>query len=144
MLALAHDLLEDRRSKIEDRSVDPPSAILHPRSSIRDPQFAGVGVSFGGPVEAGVNNTVFNENPDQPRAEQRRFNFYDYAADGQLNGSISINEFKMLGHTLLHSDLSSYDAIGPAFEGFEPINGTLPFDPEPASYLLAQTMKVSR
>ncbi len=61
------------------------------------------GTGTYGPVEAGVNNEVFNENPDQPGAEQRRFNFYDYAADGQLNGSISISEYKMLGHTLLPS-----------------------------------------
>ena len=46
---------------------------------------------------------MFNENPDQPGAEQRRFNYFDYAADGQLNGSISINEFKMLDRTLLPS-----------------------------------------
>ena len=61
------------------------------------------GTATYGPVEAGVNNEVFNENPDQPGAEQRRFNFFDYAADGQLNGSITINEFKMLGRTLLPS-----------------------------------------
>ena len=43
-------------------------------------------------VEPGLNNEVFNENPDDPAAEQRRFNFFDYAADGQLNGpSRSIN-----------------------------------------------------
>jgi hypothetical protein len=36
------------------------------------------------------------------------------------------------------------NSIGPAFEGFAPIAGTLPFDLEPASFLLAQTMKVSR
>ncbi|MGA7805304.1 hypothetical protein [Bradyrhizobium sp.] len=35
-------------------------------------------------------------------------------------------------------------SIGPAFEGFAPIAGTLPFDLEPASFLLAQTMKVSK
>jgi hypothetical protein len=35
-------------------------------------------------------------------------------------------------------------SIGPAFEGFEPIAGTLPFDLEPASFLLAQAVKVSR
>ena len=35
-------------------------------------------------------------------------------------------------------------SIGPAFEGFAPIAGTLPFDIEPASFLLAQTVKVSR
>ena len=54
-------------------------------------------------VEPGLNNEVFNENPDDPAAEQRRFNFFDYAADGQLNGSVTINEFKMLGRILLPS-----------------------------------------
>lgn len=34
-------------------------------------------------------------------------------------------------------------SIGPAFEGFAPIAGTLPFDLEPASFLLAQAVKVS-
>ena len=61
------------------------------------------GTETYGPVEPGVNNEVYNENPDQPGAEQRRFNFFDYAADGQLNGSISINELRMLGRTLLPS-----------------------------------------
>jgi hypothetical protein len=36
------------------------------------------------------------------------------------------------------------NSIGPAFEGFAPIAGTLPFDLEPASFLLAQTAKVTR
>ena len=36
------------------------------------------------------------------------------------------------------------NSIGPAFEGFEAIAGTLPFDLEPASYVLAQTQKVSK
>ena len=35
-------------------------------------------------------------------------------------------------------------SIGPAFDGFAPIAGTLPFDLEPASYLLVQTAKVSK
>jgi hypothetical protein len=34
------------------------------------------------------------------------------------------------------------NSIGPAFEGFAAIAGTLPFDLEPASYLLMQTAKV--
>ena len=34
-------------------------------------------------------------------------------------------------------------SIGPAFEGFEPVSGTLPFDLEPASFLLVQVAKVS-
>jgi hypothetical protein len=35
------------------------------------------------------------------------------------------------------------NSIGPAFEGFAPIAGTLPFDLEPASFLLVQTVKAS-
>ncbi|SPP98914.1 hypothetical protein [Bradyrhizobium vignae] len=36
------------------------------------------------------------------------------------------------------------NAIGPAFEGFAAIAGTLPFDLEPAGHVLAQTRKVSK
>jgi hypothetical protein len=36
------------------------------------------------------------------------------------------------------------NSFGPAFEGFAPIAGTLPFDLEPATFLVAQTTKVSR
>jgi len=36
------------------------------------------------------------------------------------------------------------ESIGPAFEGFAPIAGTLPFDLEPASFLLVQLAKVSK
>jgi hypothetical protein len=35
-------------------------------------------------------------------------------------------------------------SIGPAFEGFAALSGTLPFDLEPASFLLAQALEVSR
>ncbi len=35
-------------------------------------------------------------------------------------------------------------SIGPAFEGFAAIAGTLPFDLEPASYLLMQAAKVTK
>jgi hypothetical protein len=35
------------------------------------------------------------------------------------------------------------NSIGPAFAGFAPIAGTLPFDLEPASFLLVQSAKVS-
>ena len=33
------------------------------------------------------------------------------------------------------------NSIGPAFEGFAAISGTLPFDLEPASFQLAQTLE---
>ena len=36
------------------------------------------------------------------------------------------------------------NSIGPAFAGFAPVAGTLPFDLEPASFLLVQTAKVSK
>jgi hypothetical protein len=36
------------------------------------------------------------------------------------------------------------NSIGPAFEGFAGIAGTLPFDLEPASYVVVQTAKVSK
>jgi hypothetical protein len=34
------------------------------------------------------------------------------------------------------------NSIGPAFEGFAAVAGTLPFDLEPASFLLVQSAKV--
>jgi hypothetical protein len=36
------------------------------------------------------------------------------------------------------------NSIGPAFDGFAAVAGTLPFDLEPALYPLAQTQKVSK
>ena len=36
------------------------------------------------------------------------------------------------------------NSIGPAFDGFAPVSGTLPMDLEPASFLLVQRAKVSK
>jgi len=36
------------------------------------------------------------------------------------------------------------NSIGPAFEGFAAVAGTLPFDLEPASFLLVQAVKAAR
>ena len=36
------------------------------------------------------------------------------------------------------------NSIGPAFEGFAAVAGTLPFDLEPSSFLVVQTAKVSK
>jgi hypothetical protein len=36
------------------------------------------------------------------------------------------------------------NSIGPAFDSFAAISGTLPFDLEPASFVLAQMAKVSK
>jgi hypothetical protein len=35
-------------------------------------------------------------------------------------------------------------SVGPAYEGFAPVGGTLPFDLEPAGFLLVQAAKVSK
>jgi hypothetical protein len=35
------------------------------------------------------------------------------------------------------------NSIGPAFEGFAPIAGTLPFDLEPATFVLVQTAEIT-
>jgi hypothetical protein len=36
------------------------------------------------------------------------------------------------------------NSIGPAFDGFAAIAGTLPFDLEPSTFMLVQTAKVAR
>ena len=36
------------------------------------------------------------------------------------------------------------NSIGPAFDGFAPVAGTLPFDLEPATFLLVQNAKASQ
>lgn len=36
------------------------------------------------------------------------------------------------------------NSIGPAFEGFAAISGTLPFDLEPAGFSLAQTLEAGK
>ncbi|HYW63076.1 MAG TPA: hypothetical protein VE865_07780 [Bradyrhizobium sp.] len=35
------------------------------------------------------------------------------------------------------------NSIGPAFEGFAPVAGTLPFDLEPASFLVVQNTRAA-
>ncbi len=51
----------------------------------------------------GFQLTAAGESPDQPDVLQRRFNLFDYAANGQLNGVISIPQLKILAKTLLPS-----------------------------------------
>jgi hypothetical protein len=36
------------------------------------------------------------------------------------------------------------NSIGPAFEGFAPVAGTLPFDLEPASFIVVQNGKAAK
>ena len=45
--------------------------------------------------------TLVGETPDQPDVLQRRFNFFDYVADGNLNGSVTLAQFQALSSNLL-------------------------------------------
>ena len=51
-----------------------------------------------------------------------------------------------VGGVLVDADVAARIAhsIGPAFEGFAPVAGTLPFDLEPATFMLVQNAKVSQ
>lgn len=48
-----------------------------------------------------VGTTAAGESPDNDDVLQRRFNFFDYAANGELKGVISIDRLKDLAHRLL-------------------------------------------
>jgi hypothetical protein len=50
---------------------------------------------------AGFQATAVGELPDEPDVLQRRFNVFDYSADGLLNGSVSIEQLRVLAHKLL-------------------------------------------
>ncbi len=48
-----------------------------------------------------VQTTGMLENPEQNDVLQRRYNFFDYAVDGNLDGVISVEQLRMLSRTLL-------------------------------------------
>lgn len=50
---------------------------------------------------ASVGTTLAGESPDNDDVLQRRFNFFDYAANGELKGVISIQQLRTLAHRLL-------------------------------------------
>ncbi len=57
---------------------------------------------LGGTARIGATGfTLYGEEAEQPDVLQRRFNFFDFAGDGQLNGMITIDQFKLLAHNLL-------------------------------------------
>ncbi len=56
-------------------------------------------VQFAGGAITGV--TTAGEQPDQPDVLQRRFNFFDFAADGRLDGVVSVQQYQVLTHFLL-------------------------------------------
>lgn len=45
--------------------------------------------------------TSQGEQPDQPDALARRFVFFDWVADGKVDGAVTIDQYTMLAHTLL-------------------------------------------
>ncbi len=58
---------------------------------------------LGGTARSALSDTFTEggEQPDQPDVLQRRFNFFDYAAHGKLQGSISIAQLKLLSRYIL-------------------------------------------
>jgi hypothetical protein len=61
----------------------------------------------------------------------------------------SAKEVKAISDTagiVIHAEVASRiaNSIGPAFDGFAPVAGTLPFDLEPASFDLVQGAKVGK
>ncbi len=58
---------------------------------------------LGGTARSAIDQrfTLTGETPDQPDVLQRRFNFFDYAVHGKLQGSISITQFKLLSKYIL-------------------------------------------
>jgi hypothetical protein len=69
------------------------------------PEAGAMAQLLGGTARAGIGNTftLDGEQPDQPDALQRRFNFFDYSVHGKLQGSISINQFRLLNKYILPS-----------------------------------------
>jgi hypothetical protein len=57
--------------------------------------------AFTTAASAQTGLTALFEQPDQLDVLQRRYNFLDFAIDGQLNGSISIDQLVVLAHNLL-------------------------------------------
>ena len=83
---------------------------------------------LGGNACASGNGFTFflhQASPDQPDALQRRFNFFDYASDGQINGVISIDQFKMLAKNLLPVP----DAVPWQLTASDPRRTANPLDP---------------
>lgn len=60
-------------------------------------------LSFSSGNQGVLSTTPLEDVPDPSGALSRRFNFFDYAADGQLNGFVTLDQLKLLGHTLLPS-----------------------------------------
>ena len=65
---------------------------------------------LGGTATFTVGATAANDVPNPAGALSRRFNFFDYASDGQLNGFITMDQIKVLAQNLLPSP-SSFSII---------------------------------
>ena len=56
---------------------------------------------LGGTATFDVGATAYNDVPNPAGTLARRFNFFDYAGDGQLNGFITMDQIKVMAQTLL-------------------------------------------
>jgi hypothetical protein len=68
------------------------------------PEMGAMARLLGGTARiAGEAFTITGETPDPVNVLQRRYNFFDYAANGELKGVVSIDQYRMLAHRLLPS-----------------------------------------
>ncbi len=74
----------------------------------------------------GAQSTTAGETPDQPDVLSRRFNFFEYAADGEQNGAVTIDQLRLLAKNLLPAP----DAFVVVDRQRASINGFL-LDPRP-------------
>ncbi len=81
--------------------VDRSNAIGLPEAGAMARLLGGTARSAVTNAFTGVGLNGIAEQPDQPDVLQRRFNFFDYAAHGKLQGSISIAQLKLLSKYIL-------------------------------------------
>jgi hypothetical protein len=73
-------------------------------STMGVPEMGAMARLLGGTSRIAVpGTTITGETPDPADVLQRRFNFFDYAANGALKGVVSIDQYRMLAHRLLPS-----------------------------------------
>jgi hypothetical protein len=71
-------------------------------STIGMPEAGAMARLLGGTASIGPAGVAFfGDSPDEPDVLQRRYNFFDFAGDGVLNGAISIDQYRQLSKTLL-------------------------------------------
>ena len=141
----------DRRTEMPPISGDPPNPIdppsgcrFHTRCPFAEPLCAKATPQLAALDRRGHRAACYMSIPgsghSRAPAKKQRENRHDktQSQTGQRDGGCR--------RRAVNDEVATRiaNSIGPAFEGFAPIAGTLPIDLEPASYLVVQTAKVSK